>query len=542
MELKGRKKYAYVCVGTIIIGLLAYFNVIKGFFLSDDFVLLDAIVNNGALGVWTFKAGFFRPIISLSLFWDHGLYGLNATGYHVTNIVIHAFNAFFVFLLTNEILRTHEHTVNRRQQHGISLFASLIFLVLPSHTEAVSWISGRTDLIATFFCLSSFGVYLLSVQARARSVSVVACSLMLFMLALLSKESVITYPVMLAGYEISVACSQKKPLSRQWSRFTLPLYYAFMLLVFIGIRWAAVGAFLGGYGSSIHLAIRPAKFLFYAIFFALRAYLPPFSMHVWYVILPLLLMSGLVGLIFFARRTRLKGVWRKIPPLVYFLIAAFFITLLPGFTLGIMPMDTRGERILYLPSVFSSILLAYVVVKILYPHRKILWGASLGLLVFFQLGVYHSNTHWDNGGEIAKRILLDLQATELSNVAIVNLPDNLRGAYIYRNGIQQAMSFFFNRKPQVTVFSYQYLQAPDDNVVVTQQSDPHSYRLQLENPAAYFVNIDLLDDEYVVTDTVVEGFRRYPKDYTFYFKEQPAENGLYFYSAGHLHAVRSRNL
>jgi hypothetical protein len=53
---------------------------------------------------------------------------------------------------------------------GISLLAGLLFALHPVHTESVAWISGRTDLLATFFFLLAF-ISFLTYEKEGRQIS-----------------------------------------------------------------------------------------------------------------------------------------------------------------------------------------------------------------------------------------------------------------------------------------------------------------------------------------------------------------------------------
>src|ERR1700694_5190458 len=83
---------------------------------------------------------------------------------------------------------------------AISIGAGALFLLHPSHTEAVSWISGRADLIATLFCLASLLFYL--AYGRSKRAAHLAPSLFGFALALLAKESAICLPLLVVGVGI----------------------------------------------------------------------------------------------------------------------------------------------------------------------------------------------------------------------------------------------------------------------------------------------------------------------------------------------------
>ena len=121
-------------------------------------------------------------MISISVWLDYSLWGLNPLGYHLTNTVFHGLNAFLVGVIVGVICRAFQ-----LPYRAPSIIAGACFLLMPSHTEAVSWISGRTDVIATFFCLGALLALLVCMQKRS-SLSALLYGVCLA-LALLSKEA-----------------------------------------------------------------------------------------------------------------------------------------------------------------------------------------------------------------------------------------------------------------------------------------------------------------------------------------------------------------
>ena len=85
---------------------------------------------------------FYRPAFWLSLWADYGIWGPNAAGFHVTNILLHAFNAILIAVLARQLLGD-----------TAAFFIGLTWVSLPIHTEVVAWISGRGLSLATAFIL-----------------------------------------------------------------------------------------------------------------------------------------------------------------------------------------------------------------------------------------------------------------------------------------------------------------------------------------------------------------------------------------------------
>lgn len=147
-----------ICAFLIGANLFIYLQVSSHEFISLDDDLY--VVNNGAVHgglswssvVWaftTFHATNWHPLTWLSHALDCQLFGLQAGGHHVTNLVLHCLNsllAFFVFRrLTNATWK--------------SAFVAALFAVHPLHVESVAWIAERKDVLSTSFWLLGMFTY-----------------------------------------------------------------------------------------------------------------------------------------------------------------------------------------------------------------------------------------------------------------------------------------------------------------------------------------------------------------------------------------------
>src|SRR6185503_15972049 len=82
--------------------------------------------------------------------------GLDVTGYHVVNIVIHVLNGILVWWLMGLLLRRQKS----ERAAPISLAVALLFVCHPIQTQAVTYLTQRFTSLATFFYLLSVCLYL----------------------------------------------------------------------------------------------------------------------------------------------------------------------------------------------------------------------------------------------------------------------------------------------------------------------------------------------------------------------------------------------
>jgi len=196
LKRKSLKKYIFLL---LLMVALAYLNALKNGFVWDD---LNNIVNNNSLSgpvklrdVFLNSAGpqvFYRPVPYLTIIFDHRLWGNNPFGYHLTNFLFHLFNVILIFHIAARLA----------DSHLIPFICAALFAVHPIHTEAITYISGRSDPICAFFLFTSFLVYLKSLKAiRYRQLVYYGVSLLLFLLGLLSKEIAIVFPFVIFAYD-----------------------------------------------------------------------------------------------------------------------------------------------------------------------------------------------------------------------------------------------------------------------------------------------------------------------------------------------------
>lgn len=197
--------------------LLVYLPALKNDFIWDDVLYIseNMLIRSLSLAsiskmLVSFHASNWHPLTWLSLAFDYSLWGLDPFGYHLTNILLHGFNALLVFLLTMQLL-TRGKKVNALASQSpkeslnatTSLIAAgataLLFGLHPIHVESVVWIAERKDLLCSLFSLltiSSYLTYTASPIERNRWSWFILC-FVLFIFALMSKPMAVTLPLIL---------------------------------------------------------------------------------------------------------------------------------------------------------------------------------------------------------------------------------------------------------------------------------------------------------------------------------------------------------
>lgn len=118
---------------------------------------------------------------------------LNPFPYHFFNIILHIINVLLVYLATEKLFKKKD----------AALFAAALFAVHPLHVESVAWITGRKDLLYSFFLLLSLICYLkyLSEKKYKSKISFLIIVCALSYLSVLSKVQALAIPFLLILFD-----------------------------------------------------------------------------------------------------------------------------------------------------------------------------------------------------------------------------------------------------------------------------------------------------------------------------------------------------
>ena len=128
---------------------------------------------------------YYRPVFFLWFRLNYFLWGPHSLGWHCANIFLHTVASLLVF----GILRCY--FANLRWAFA----GALLFAVHPIHVESVAWVSGSTDALLALFLFASLLTWMRATEAAWASARVL--SLLLFCVALLTKETAIVLPAII---------------------------------------------------------------------------------------------------------------------------------------------------------------------------------------------------------------------------------------------------------------------------------------------------------------------------------------------------------
>ncbi|MCC6901926.1 MAG: hypothetical protein IT377_23345 [Polyangiaceae bacterium] len=357
---------------------------------------------------------YYRPLTVLSFAVDHWLHGPNPAGFHLTNVLLHAVNALLVYLLL------------RRFRVRPCLAACLVWLwaLHPRLTEAVAWVSGRTDVLATTFVLAALLLH------RPHRLSRLFAASALVVCGMLAKEVALVGFVALAVLEWS---PRRRGSGVSSSRRGLVLSLAVPLLLpmsYLALRLHALG---GVPTSVLEVQLGPAhrvKLALAAVGHYVRMLLLPWNpeLQIGDVLHPepavvLFGCGSLVALAAVGYRLRVHWLSAAQPRRTLAKVGASFVLAGVGLVLHLVPISVgvvAADRFLYVPLVGMAIF-AGSCLSAWRPMRGA--GAALGLvLASFLVATVVRGRAWADEGELWRQAYHatpkanPLPATELGNV------------------------------------------------------------------------------------------------------------------------------
>ncbi len=180
---------SFLCV--LIYGGTLFFHFTQ---FDDDVLILKNmdflryVSNLGSVFQQTYFTYFYRPLVTLSYFIDTQIGGDAPVIFHLTNVILHILVSIFAFLVIDVL----------QPKRWISVAGACLLAVLPLASQTIAWIPGRTDSILAVFIMASTLMFLK--YRKTHDMKYMAGHIALFICALLSNETAIVFPVVMAMY------------------------------------------------------------------------------------------------------------------------------------------------------------------------------------------------------------------------------------------------------------------------------------------------------------------------------------------------------
>jgi tetratricopeptide (TPR) repeat protein len=393
------------------LSVVAYANATRNGFVYDDNVIvaynplvkslrhLPKIFTTGYWGAENTDSGLYRPLTVATYCVDYAVWGRNAFAFHVVNIFLHAGVSVLCYLTVLGILG----------RSRVAALAGLLFAAHPIHVEAVTGIVGRAEILAAGFALLALNSHL-RFRTTGRKAFLLG-AVLLYLAALLSKESSVLYPVLALAVEAAMRSPRLSVLRdfRSVSWWSPYLLYAVTVLIVFVIRVLALGGHQAGGPAVVSIMDNPLYELpaaqrMVSALFILAKYLSLLAFPLrlsadysynqipsilglldWRVLIALACFLAFLWVALFSFR-RHDGIFLG--------VVLLLVPLLPVSNL-IVPIGTiMAERLLYLPALGFCVLMAVAIERTMRFRRL---GKVMVAVTAMLLAAYVGRTVIRNG-------------------------------------------------------------------------------------------------------------------------------------------------
>jgi hypothetical protein len=402
----------------LIIALLAVFgqvsqynfvNIDDNVYVTENNFVRSGITPDGLRWAFLTTYGeFWHPLTWISLMLDSHLYGLNAAGFHLTNLILHILSTLLLFGLFNRMTGAIWR----------SAFVAALFALHPLHVESVSWIAERKDVLSAFFCMLSLYLYVYYTEKpiTRRYLPILFC----FLCALMSKSIVVTLPVMmilldywpLNRFELSKAESNLTEAAHKkgllWLLKEKLPFFILSVAFSIGTFLAQQNPTTKNFTLTSRIANAPVSFVTY-----LERIFWPHDLAVFYPFsdkLPILQVLGTIFLVLVISVAVIIAVKRL--PYLFVGWLWYAITLLPVIGVIQVGKQAMADRYTYLPLIGIGIGLAWgmpLLFRHEYMRKNILFPAGVLFIFIMSFVTWKQCGYWRDSIELFTHAL---QVTE----------------------------------------------------------------------------------------------------------------------------------
>lgn len=306
--------------------------------------------------------------------------------FHIVSLILHILNSFFVYSILKNFYRLMP-----------SLIGALIFAIHPLQVETVAWISAQKDLVSNFFALSSLCLILKinpKFEKSSKELMKYFLASLLFILALLSKPSAISLPIL--GFILLYGKVEKKSI------FLMLLPWIFLTIPFLILTKLSQPDFI--IGKYIPPLYRPLVAID-AVIFYISKLIFPFSLTLNYGRVPELLLKKwwaphiwLVPALFLIFIMRSK--WKKVWLISLSLFIAYLLPVLGFVTFYYQNYSTVADRFCYI----SLIGFSYLVSHYYWVNKKYYFKFFVFFLIlFFTFKSMHQLSFWKSEESLLER-------------------------------------------------------------------------------------------------------------------------------------------
>ena len=384
--------------------LVLYNGAVHGFSLAN----LRAVLTTQPNGVE------YLPVRDLTYMLDFELWGMQAFGYHLSNVVYYAAGCALLYLLLERLLAGWSD-----RPRLVAAVAAGLFVLHPVHVESVAGLAQRKDVVSGLLCFA--GLLAFQRWAERGGTRAYAVALAALVLAILAKATAVVFPGLAALVAFRLAWRD-----RRVKLGLAGLAATGLLLAGILAREAAATGILSG--QTVPVWLRVLTYGKAAAWYA-RMLLVPWPLSVIHDVGPVtspLDPGALAALAVIAALVVLGVRHARRYPVLVFSLAWFLVAIVP--VSGLLPAPNLvAERYLFLPSVAFALAAAWLVVD-----ASALRGHAAAVVAASAIAILHAGVvavrvaEWrTNGGLLVADLSRHPGSARLTS---------LLGRYDYANG------------------------------------------------------------------------------------------------------------
>jgi len=379
-----------------LLGFVLYSNTLSHNYVLDDFSAIkeNNIVRQGVhaipeifktsyrQGYLSVKDGLYRPLSLVTYAIEWSFFPDQPNVSHFVNIVLYAITGLLLFLTLCKLFYNHSFSTGAGWSEVVAFIASLLFIAHPLHVEVVANIKSRDEIMCFLFTISSLLFILKYIDEGEKKF--MFYSLLLFFLAFLSKETVITYLAILP-----LALHFFRGLSVKKNLLVL-VPFVIAAGVYLSIRSSVLQGALADDGVSIsdNLIVGAKTFSTHigTVFFILGSYVKllvfphPLSYDYSFNQIPIVSLGNIFSIVSLLFYLAIGGyaifiLWKSFKEkshlsnptsnILSFGILFFLITIFLFSNLVLIIGTSMGDRLMYFPSLGFCIAVAVLPIKLL---------------------------------------------------------------------------------------------------------------------------------------------------------------------------------
>jgi len=385
-----------------VLTFAAFFNSIGNGFVYDDIVVIGA--NDRLDHVWNLGSFFtgpywdnetdviYRPLTSWSWALDRRFFGPGPLPVHLSNVIAGSLLTVLVYVFLLLLF----------QRPNLAFVAALLFGIHPVHTEVMASGVGRSEIYGALFLFLAATLHVYAHRRTAgSSIPIRVLSATAYFVAMFFKESTVILIALLflTDWLVLEKTAARRLISR-WPRY---LFYVIPLAAFLAMRSSVVGGrsvpvqeVMIGFSGTERVMYASKTLLDYIVqlFFPWTLcaeytnYLVPLRSSSSDPYVSLSLIAWVVIAFLWVRLA-----WRDMTAPMYG-ITWFFVTILPASNLLFIIGTVRADRLLFVPSLGFTLVLAWLILELGKRRRSAAWAVFLLLISFYGTRTVTRNTDW----------------------------------------------------------------------------------------------------------------------------------------------------